>query len=227
MHDLIKRKYVNVQRKFIDKFVQLCVTCQHKKAIPKAGVVSQPILFKEIGARSQIDLIDMQFCKDDEFKFILNYQNHLSKFIVLKPLSIKTAIEVAYNMLDIFCILECSQTLQSDNGREFFNVIIVELEVSWPSLKILHGKSRHSQSQGSIERANRDVEEMLRVWISDNKTLKWSEGLRFVQLKKIIVYILASDSYRSMKCLEDMQKLALKILLYHLEFKKSFVQKRK
>ena len=30
----------------------------------------------------------------------------------------------------------------------------------WKGLKIVHGKLRHSQSQGSVERANRDIEDM-------------------------------------------------------------------
>ncbi|KAF0751495.1 Uncharacterized protein FWK35_00017713 [Aphis craccivora] len=39
-------------------------------------------------------------------------------------------------------------------------------------LKIVHGKPRHSQSQGSVERANQDVENMLATWLTDNKTNK-------------------------------------------------------
>lgn len=54
----------------------------------------------------------------------------------------------------------------------------------WPQLKIVHGKPRHSQSQGSVERCNRDVGEMVRAWMNDNKSKKWSEGLRFVQFQK-------------------------------------------
>lgn len=54
----------------------------------------------------------------------------------------------------------------------------------WLQLKIVHGKPRHSQSQGSVERANRDVQDILRAWMSDNKSNKWSEGLRFCQFQK-------------------------------------------
>lgn len=54
----------------------------------------------------------------------------------------------------------------------------------WPELKIVHGKPRHSQSQGSVERANQDIENMLSGWMKDNDTARWSEGLRFVQFMK-------------------------------------------
>ncbi|CAI6358245.1 unnamed protein product [Macrosiphum euphorbiae] len=64
------------------------------------------------------------------------------------------------------------------------NKIINELCNMWEDLKIVHGKPRHSQSQGSVERANQDVENILATWLQDNKTKKWSEGLKFVQLMK-------------------------------------------
>jgi hypothetical protein len=37
------------------------------------------------------------------------------------------------------------------------------------------------QSQGSVERANTEIKEMLISWMNDNDTTQWSEGLRFVQ----------------------------------------------
>jgi hypothetical protein len=40
------------------------------------------------------------------------------------------------------------------------------------------------QSQGSVERSNQDVRDMLVAWMSDSNTKTWSEGLRFVQSKK-------------------------------------------
>ena len=52
-------------------------------------------------------------------------------------------------------------------------------------LKIVSGKSRHSQSQGSVERANPDIERILTTWMQDNNTIHyWAEGIRFVQLMK-------------------------------------------
>jgi len=73
---------------------------------------------------------------------------------------------------------------QSDNGREFANKIIHKLPDMWPGMKLVHGKPRHSQSQGSVERSNQDVRDMLVAWMSDNNTKTWSERLRFIQSKK-------------------------------------------
>eukprot|EP00102_Acyrthosiphon_pisum_P016228 XP_008187112.2 PREDICTED: uncharacterized protein LOC100575947 [Acyrthosiphon pisum] len=73
------------------------------------------------------------------------YQDHLTKFVVIKPLKTKTAEEVAYNLIDIFTLLGAPSILQSDNGCEFSNQIVSNLKNYWPNLKIVHGKPRHSQ----------------------------------------------------------------------------------
>ncbi|XP_039305556.1 KRAB-A domain-containing protein 2-like [Solenopsis invicta] len=131
----IKTKYVNITREVIHIYLELCLICKKKKTHLKKGVVVKPLIFKEINHRAQVDLIDMQTSKDGEYKFILNYQEHLTKFVCLRPLKTKTAVEVAYNLVDIFCIIGCPSVLQSDNGREFCNSVIEELKSMWPDLE--------------------------------------------------------------------------------------------
>ncbi|GFU03992.1 KRAB-A domain-containing protein 2 [Trichonephila clavipes] len=42
----------------------------------------------------------------------------------------------------------------------------------WKDIKIVHEKSRHSQTKGSVERANQDMQNMLTAWMKDNDTNK-------------------------------------------------------
>jgi len=91
-----------------------------------------------------------------------------TKFVSLRPLKTKTASEVAYNLIDIFCIFGAPCILQSDNGRGFVNHIINDLVLMWDGLKIVHGKPRHSQSQ--------DIEKIIYAWLEENQSRKWSEG---------------------------------------------------
>jgi hypothetical protein len=51
-------------------------------------------------------------------------------------------------------------------------------------MNFVHGRARHPQSQGSTERANADIKKMIATWMRENKSLKWSIGCKFVQLKK-------------------------------------------
>ena len=80
------------------------------------------------------------------------------------------ASEVAYQLMDIFCVFGAPFILQGDNGREFANKIIQNLADMWSGMKLVHGKQRHSQSQGSVERSNQDVRDVLVAWISDRNT---------------------------------------------------------
>lgn len=99
----------------------------------------------------------------------------------MRPLQTKRAAEVAFELLKIFLEQGAPVILQSDNGREFTAEIIKELILLWPECEIVHGRPRHPQSQGSVERSNQDVEQMLRIWIEENKTFHWSVGYYFVQ----------------------------------------------
>ena len=48
----------------------------------------------------------------------------------------------------------------------------------------MHGRARHPQSQGSVERSNQDVEKMTTNWCKDNNSTKWSLGIKFVKFQK-------------------------------------------
>ncbi|CAH0562960.1 unnamed protein product [Brassicogethes aeneus] len=73
--------------------------------------------------------------------------------------------------------------LKYNQNQSYFRVI-EELVQLWPNCRIVHGKPRHSRSQGSVERANQDIENKLASWMKDNNSTKWSEGLGFVQFYK-------------------------------------------
>uniref|UniRef100_A0ABD2VUG2 Integrase catalytic domain-containing protein n=1 Tax=Trichogramma kaykai TaxID=54128 RepID=A0ABD2VUG2_9HYME len=116
------------------------------------------------------------------------YQDHLTKFVILNALKTKRAEEVASHLVRIFLTFGAPCLLHSDNGLEFVNAIINELKILWPELNIVHGKPRHSQSQGSVERANRDIEDMIATWLVDNKSSKWTDALPFIQFMKNRAY---------------------------------------
>src|SRR6201996_9501072 len=155
-----------------------------RKRVATKGVVVKPILTSEYGSRGQVDPIDMQSMPSGQYKWITVYQDHLTKFCILRPLSTKRAAEVAYQLIDIFLLMGTPHILQSDNGVEFTAPVINELKSLWPELLIVHGKPRHPQSQGSVERLNCDSKDILITWLGDNNSVDWSAGLKFVQFSK-------------------------------------------
>ena len=79
---------------------------------------------------------------------------------------------------------------QADNGREFksaaghgksvdvdtemMDSIVTEIAKIWPECKLVHGRARHSPSQGGVERLNQTVQRRLNAWMTENKSKAWS-----------------------------------------------------
>jgi hypothetical protein len=101
-----------------------CELTHRKRVRPVTkGVVVRPILSKEFSARGQVDLIDMQSLPHDSFKWIMVYQDHLTKFVVIRPLTSKRAPEVACQLMVIFLLFGAPHILQSDNGSNSVNCL--------------------------------------------------------------------------------------------------------
>lgn len=173
-----------VTRTAVEVFVSLCKVCNLKKAQPHKNLVVRPITSTDFNSRGQVDLIDFQSTPCGEYNWLMNYQDHLTKYCLLRPLKRKKAVEVAVELFKIFIDFGAPCILQSDNGREFPAEVVNELTSMWPDNHIVHGRPRHPQSQGSVERCNQDVENMVRAWLDDNKSTDWVTGCRFVQWQK-------------------------------------------
>ena len=178
----VKKKWSNITQEVCYLYISFCEHCHQKKArkVPK-GLVVKPVRSHHIFSRCQIDLINFQTLPDGDYKYIMTFVNHFSKFCVLRPLTTKRAEEVAANLLDIFLLFGAPAILQSDNGREFVNGVIAELSTLWPELKLVTGRPRHPQSQGAVERLNGVIQDKLAIWMQENNSKKWSVGLKFVQ----------------------------------------------
>ena len=185
----VKDDYYNITIEAINLYVDMCVECERKKKkkAMKPSVV-KPIRSYDINSRCQVDLIDMQDVVADvesDFRYIMNYQDHFSKFVQLRPLKSKSAKEVAGALVNIFLTSNgAPRILQSDRGGEFVNQYIKEIADQWPGMKLVRGRPRYPQSQGSVESANKEVERQLQSWLRDNPDKKWTQALPHVQFMK-------------------------------------------
>ncbi|XP_057654773.1 KRAB-A domain-containing protein 2-like [Diorhabda carinulata] len=169
----LQAKYKNITYEVVMLYLNLCKQCQMKYSAPKKGIVVKPMVSSELNSRCQVDLIDLQSNRDGEYKFIMVYQHHLTKFVRQRPLKTKRAEEVVHNVLSIFLTFGAPAILQSDNGREFSNQVISQICAMCKDVEIVHGKPRHSQTQGSVERANQNIQNMLTAWMNDNDRNKY------------------------------------------------------
>ena len=159
MEPMAKQFYSKVTRPIIEIFLNYSKEyhLKRKKAV-NHGLVVKPIISSYYNSRMQIDLVDFQSLPDGEHKWILNAQDHMTKFCHLRPLKEKSASCVAWALYKIFSRCGAPLILQSDNGKEFRNSLISSLKVLWPDLQIVHGHARTPQTQGSVERSNGDFQ---------------------------------------------------------------------
>ena len=80
--------YHNVTRPIMEKFLNYSEQYQIKrKRAVNHGLVVKPIMSEAFNSRMQIYLVDMQSLPCGENKWVLNAQDHLTKFLHLRPWS--------------------------------------------------------------------------------------------------------------------------------------------
>jgi len=161
-HKKVQQIYSNMPMSAVKKVIVNCIRCVEKcKKKSVCSVVVRPITSSALNDRGQIDLIHYRTEPDGEYKWLLHYKEHLTRFSILRPLEFKKAALVARELLQIFLLCGVPRVLQSDNGREFCAEVISELASLWPQLVLVNGRPRYPQSQGSVKRSNANVKDSL------------------------------------------------------------------
>ena len=70
---------------------------------------------------------------------------------------------------------------KSDLSDEFIDQVILKIKVLWPESCIVLGSSRHSRSNGGIERSSQTVEAKLGALMKGNSSKRLSVGAKIVQ----------------------------------------------
>ena len=180
IHGGIKKTYAalrkiarNVKLECVEKFIkEKCEPCKMKKKIGKLKnripPITSPIISNRFGQRCQVDLIDFRKFDLSNCQFVLNYQDNLTRFCLLRALPDKRAETILDNLIEIFCTFGAPTILHTDNGGEFRNKLITDYVTKfWPSLKMIRGKPYNPRSQGAVERANKDVKEIFLSLLND------------------------------------------------------------
>ena len=190
LYKRVSQEFHGITEKVCNIFLRGCEEFHLRKAKKSIKfLVVKPISSTRYLSRCQIALIDFRDMSQEHnmsesgipCRWLLVYQDHFTKFIRLRPLKNKCAEEVADILEDLFCELGIPHILQSDNGREFKNNILYSLvNLNQGNTKIVHGKPRHPESQGSVERANRDIKNALASKMRDNDDdLCWVKYVRW------------------------------------------------
>ncbi|CAG8627028.1 6425_t:CDS:2, partial [Paraglomus occultum] len=118
----------------------------------------------------------MAQAQDNGYRYIIHMRDHFTKFSWATAAKQKKAENVSKFLYDVFLMFGPPMILQCDNGKEFTG-IMNKLEDLWPNLRIIHGRPRHPQSQGLVERGNAILKKKIAKWMETHKRTDWTSAL--------------------------------------------------
>jgi transposase InsO family protein len=151
----------------IDRVLGACNVCAEMTSnieIPTVAIMTQRphelIMF---------DIFFVGFTTSEGYTCVLLIKDHFTKFLWAKPLQGKSAAPIADFLFQLFVDgRPCPERWHCDNGGEFVNKLMLEV-IELLMAKYTHGRPRHPQTQGSIERANGTVKRKLLAWCRENQ----------------------------------------------------------
>jgi transposase InsO family protein len=174
----LKLRYHGIPRSIVSIFCATCSIC-NLKTVQHSQARLKPIRSDGFLNRLQIDLVDMRHNEVEvdgvKYKWICHVEDHFSKFHVIWPQKDKSAKEVVAGLEErVFAYFGLPDILQSDNGLEFKNSLMVSLLTSWDgSCRFVHGRPRHPQSNGLVEQANGTMERMIASMCEQFQNKNW------------------------------------------------------
>ena len=178
LNDRIKSHFYGIGTKTIQK--RLNRSKRQQKQNPKflnkapLGTISA----KRKMERHQIDLVDLSkiavTIDEIEYNYVLAVMDIFSRFLWLRPLSDKSADQVATELKKLYSIIGYPHLLQTDRGGEFFGSLKRFCEQR--QVTLIHSGAYHPQSQGKIERSHATWKSKLRYDIADGD-LNWVRNL--------------------------------------------------
>lgn len=165
-----------------------CETCMHTNTHKSGHMPTQHIVAEEPWQIVSADLLELahdtyhaQLQKEDRFGYALVLVDHMTSFVVIKPIKTKSKEDVIEAMNWAFANYGSPALLRSDGGGELNNSQIDELV---QKAKIQHRKSAayNSKSVGKVERHNRSIRDLIRkLMLIDKYRHDWSTYAYYIQ----------------------------------------------
>nr|XP_045594394.1 KRAB-A domain-containing protein 2-like [Procambarus clarkii] len=191
---ILKSEFYGIPRQFVQEFCKCCPTCE--LARPQiCRPAPRLIIEKEFMHRIQVDLIDMRNSPDGNYNYICHVVDHFSKYHILFPLKSKTPREVALMLEErVLAYVGLPRIFQSDNGKEFVNLILKRLFDQWGGDTLfVNGRSPRSQFPGCVKNGNKVIRDKLRKLkidsgLNDESSFPWASWLPKVMYAMNIVH---------------------------------------
>jgi transposase InsO family protein len=111
-------------------------------------------------------------------KYVLTFQDDLSKYVVAVPISQQDAETIARVFVEkIVLTYSTPQILQTDQGANFINEVFKNT-CKILKIKKIQSTAFHPESQGSIERSHRVLAKYLKHYVKQDQT-NWDQWIPF------------------------------------------------
>jgi predicted transcriptional regulator with HTH domain len=120
---------------------------------------------------------------DSNYAWFLRYTNTSTRQICLRPITNGTIPEIANILFDIYCDQGAPVVLQSLNGREFVQQVIVEINKLYPQCRQLHSELQ-DMGNGEPDMILTQLYAMMKRFNSHS----WSKMLRILQFELNTAY---------------------------------------
>ena len=160
----------------IKNFISNCDVCPILKGHTKPiRLKLAPVSTRPFEAVS-IDILGPLPTTQTENKYILCIICLYSRFVILKPLREKTSMSIIYALNSAFNYFGFPSTLLSDNALEFVSSAMHQF-ASINSIKKTTVLPYSPHSNGCVERNNRKILQLLRLYVNAVEASEWDEYL--------------------------------------------------
>ena len=162
---ILKRFEWPGMKKACEKWVTACLSCQQVKVPRKLRFPLQSIESSEFNEVVQID--HQKICMTDSgYNQVLVMIDHFTKYAEAVPCITVSAEETCDHLINTWIARHgCPMTFQSDNETAFVGELTKEL-MRRSQVAQAHSTTYHPQTKGLMERQNRTLVSMLRVYCS-------------------------------------------------------------
>jgi len=172
-HRTISLRYTWPQmRREVEEYLKQCRSCQMNKILtPKNKVPMQvTTTAKQPFEKCYLDVVGPLPVTMQGNKYILTFQDDLSKYVVAVAIEKQDAETVARAFVEkIVLLYGTPQVIQTDQGSDFMSEVFRNT-CSLLKIKKVQSTAFHPESQGSIERSHRVLAEYLRHYVSEDQT---------------------------------------------------------
>ena len=179
LYKKIKQSYLGITREDVADVLKQMELKQYQR---------QPLI-KELQAiittrplqHVQVDLIDVSEWSyfNNKTTFLMNVKDLYSKFGWSIPVKNKSTAVIAERLQDLFLVEGFPEVLQTDNGTEFVGEQMVEMADRW-GIEMRHGEPYKSSTQGSVEKFNSTVRNLIHQHQVNWKVKRYIDHLPFL-----------------------------------------------